>query len=78
MRREIRYEIMKRSAEIKMARYDALPPYKRSFVQRNSDLFSMEEVRKMGILKLRALRKLRIQQKMCRLYGKDHPSAGGM
>jgi hypothetical protein len=74
----IDYNQFKRGAEARMAQYDRLPPYKRSFVQRYSDLFSVEEVKKYTIVQLRNARKLRVQQKMTRWYGKDHPSAGGM
>ena len=61
-----------------MARYDALPPHKRSFMQRNNDFFTEKEIKENTIVQLRNARKTRVQWLMKKLYGKDHPSAGGV
>jgi hypothetical protein len=64
-------------AKQRMARYDALPSYKRSFVQRNHEFFTEKEFKKYTIDQLRRARGMRVQYIMKKLYGKDHPSAGG-
>jgi hypothetical protein len=60
----------------RMAKYDRMPSYKRSFMQRHQELFTENEFKKYTIVQLRNARKMRVQWLMKKLYGKDHPSAG--
>lgn len=63
------------AAWCRMAKYDTLPPYKRSFMQRHNELFELHEVRKHSIAVLRANRKRRSMDWCRRTFGKDHPGA---